>query len=328
MNWHPNPAYAGQFGDLPFSDPLWKIIGAIVAAVAAVVGVIAAAAGAGTFNPGVKGKYDDTAGGPVVTKCCTPDPGGSIENNATTVAGIASVICTAGIVVACADYADPVLRGQRNTIPEPGELTVAENVTVDWEYLQPPNAGDAYTTHVRWRYERLTTGRSYDYEVDEEQTNLHTLENVEVQTPGQIVLADNEPLWVQARFHRPGGTLFTGPDLYALCFFQSPGPDGAMFQSLLLDDGINLDATADDGTYTASLDTAGIRQMLEEYQLQPEGIWRVYIYAQEVNRGEPGADPLVAAQHIGGSVIASSVSITFDPDAPCPLKADAEITAV
>ena len=325
MNWHPNPAYPGQFGELPFSDPLWKIIGWVVAGVAAVVGIIAAAAGAGTFNPGVKGKYDDTATGPVITKCCTPDPGGTVQNNATTVAGIASVITTGGIVVGCADHEDPVLRGQRSTIPGPGELTIAENVTADWEYVQPPNAGDAYTTRVRWTYERVTTGRTYEYGVEEEQVNLHTVGQIDVETPDRISLADNDPLWVRARFHRPDGTLFAGAEVYGLCFFRSPGPGGAMFQASLTDDGIRPNEQAGDGIYTASLEMAHIRQMLEEYQLDPEGIWQVHIYAQEVNRGKPGTEPLVAAQSIGGFVLASPVTITFDPGAPCPLRAQGEI---
>ena len=102
-----------------------------------------------------------------------------MQNNATTVAGDPGLICSIGIVVGCAD---PVLRGQRNTIQEPGELAVAENVTADWDYEQPPNAGTPFTTHVR-----CVTSESppatYDYEVEEDQTTLHTDDGIDVEAP-------------------------------------------------------------------------------------------------------------------------------------------------
>jgi hypothetical protein len=47
-----------------------------------------------------------------------------------------------------------------------------------------------------------------------------------------------------------------------------------------------------------------------------------------VNLTKPGTPPEIAAQKIGGFVVASAITITFDPSLPCPLKAQGTITVV
>ena len=330
MVWHPNPAFSGQFGDLPFSDPWWKVLAIIVAIVAAIVGAIAAAAGAGTFNPGVKGSFDDDPNNPSV-KCCTPNPGGSVSNNATTVAGVCATICSGAIAVACSDAADPIYRGEQNTVPADDEVTLAEAVEAHWDFLDAPNAGVPYRTHVTWHYQRVTSGQTYTYEVDEEQTNIHVVDNVEIDTPATVVESSGDEqtiLWAKAKFTKPDGTLYTGPDLYTFCFFHSPDPNGLFFIVPLLDDGIDFDDQADDGIYIAALRLGFVKRYLARAGAPVDGIWRVFIYAQEVNRTAPGTPPVLAAQTIGGNFVASAVSLTFDPSLPCPLKAQATITVV
>lgn len=325
MTWFPNPPFSGQFGDLPYSDPWWKIIAIIVAALAAIVGLIAAALGAGTFNVGVQGKFDDDPNNPSV-HCCTPKPGGSLKNDATTVAGVCGVICSVAIAVACSDAADPVYRGEQNTIPKPDELTVAEKVDAHWTFVDPPNAGVPYKTKVQWKYERITTGATYNYSVDEEQVNIHVVDHVEVDTPPTVHRWN--PLWARTKFTKPDGTLFRGPDLYTFCFFRSPDPNGLYFIAPLVDDGQRLDVTANDGTYTAELNLEEAARYITKAGGEVEGVWRVYVYAQEVNRTAPGTAPVLAAQTVGGNFVASAVSITFDPSLPCPLKSQATITVV
>lgn len=324
MAWYPNPAFAGQHGDLPFSDPWWKVLAIIVAIVAAIVGLIAAAYGAGTFEPGVKGSYDDDPGHPSV-QCCTPKPGGGFKNNATTVAGVCSTICSVAIAVACSDAADPIWRGQENTAPQPGELTVSEHVDAHWDFLDDPNAGTPYRTHVKWQYERVTTGDTYFYAVDEEQANIHVVDHVTFETPATVHVFN--PLWVHATFTKPDKSKFAGADLYAFALFESPG--GQAFVEPLVDDGIGLDKVASDGIYTASLDLErAYREILQFGGDQIAGIWKVYVYAQDVNRTKPGTPPVIAAQTIGGFFVSSAISITFDPTLPCPLKAQGIINVV
>ena len=322
--WVPNPPFAGQHGDLPFSDPWWKIVGIVVAIIAAIVGIIAAALGAGTFNPGVKGKFDETGTADPPVQCCTPDPQGGFKNNATTVAGVAATICSVGIAVACSDDADPVWRGQENTQPQAGELTVAEEVEAHWDYLDPPNAGVPYKTKVKWRYRRITTGASYDYEVEEEQTNIHVAENVTVETPATVQFP--EPMWVKSRFDRPGGAPFVGPDLYAFALFRSPAD--RYFVTGLGDDGVFGDSDPSDGSYYGFLDSRLVFRELTKFGEEPYGLWRVYVYAQDVNLVPPGTDPVQAAKTVGGSFVASALTIEFDPSLPCPLKAQGSFTVV
>ena len=322
MTWIPNPPFAGQLGDLPYSDPWWKILAVLVAVIAAIVGIIAAAFGAGSFNVGVSGGFNDDPNNPSV-KCCTPKPGGSLKNDATTVAGVCGVICSVAIAVACSDAADPIYRGEQNTVPAAGELTVAETVDAHWKFLEPPNAGEPYKTDVKWRYERQTTGKSYTYQVAEQQTNIHVAKDVEIDTPATV--ASNGTLWANAKFTESDGTLYQGPELYTICFFRSPAPTNYYFQIPLLDNGLNPDATAGDGVFSAALNLELAQRYLLEAGGDVEGLWRVYVYAQEVNRTAPGTPPAVAAQTVGGNFIASAVTITFDPNLPCPLKAQATI---
>jgi hypothetical protein len=325
MTWYPNPPFSGQFGDLPYSDPWWKIFALIVAILAAIVGAIAAALGAGAFNVGVGGKFSDDPSNPSV-QCCTPKPGGSLKNDATTVAGVCGVICSAAIAVACSDAADPIYRGEQNTVPKQGELTLSETVQAHWKFVDPPNAGVAYKTDVKWHYERKTTGATYTYDVQEQQTNIHVVDNVEVDTPA--TLSANGTLWAHAKFTKPGGVLYQGPELYTICFFRSPDPTAYYFQVPLLDDGRAPDAGANDGVYSAALSLELARRYLLKEGGDVEGLWRVYVYAQEVNRTAPGTPPVVAAQTVGGNFIASAVDIKFDPSLPCPLKAQATILVV
>jgi hypothetical protein len=325
FTWHPTAPFDGQFGDLPFSDPWWKVLAVIVAFVAAIVGLIAAIAGAGTFSAGVQGTFSEDPDAPNV-HCCTPDPGPENSSNAKTVAGACFIIAVVAVAVALSDAADPVYRGEQNTVPAPGELTVSETVDAHWTYTDPPNAGVPYATQVRWHYERTTTGGAYSYDVAEEQVNIHVVDNVEIDTPATV--PGDGWLWAEARFVKPGGTLYSGPELYTLCFFRSPGPQGLYFMEPLLDDGRGRDAHAGDGTFTAALNLDVARKSLAEAGVPAAGQWQVFIYAQEVNRTLPGTPPLVAAQTIGGSVVASAVTITFDPAEPCPLKAQATITVL
>jgi hypothetical protein len=319
-DWYPNPSYSGQFGDLPFSDPWWKILAVVVAILALIVGLIAAAVGSGTFSVGIGGTFNDDPSAPSI-QCCKPKPS---TTGGLTVAGVCGAICSGAIAVACSDAADPVYRGQQNTIPKPNELTIKESVSAHWRFIEPPNAGKPYKTKVKWTYTRVTTGATYNYDVDEEQTNIHVVKNVKVVTPTTVT--EKEPLWAKVQFTKPDGTLYQGPELYTFCFFRSPEPHGLFFQAPLLDDGRGMDTAANDGTYTAVLSLADARRYIADAGGAVEGVWQVFIYAQEVNRTLPGTAPVLAAQTVGGNFVASAISITFDPSLPCPLKAEANIT--
>jgi hypothetical protein len=316
LAWSPNPAFAGVHGDLPFSDPWWKILAVIILIIAAIVAIVAAVLGAGTASFTVTGTFDETE--PSVS-CCTPDT--STVGQELTVAGVASSIAVVAAAVALSDAADPFWRGQEATPPAAGELTVGEKVVARWSLPQAPNAGQAYAADVEWTYQRFTTGKTYEHSVSETQTNVHTSGGVEVETPATV--HPFKPLWVRAKFHRQGAGLFKGPELYAFALFRAP--QGLYFVVPLTDDGLGFDPGANDGVYAGSLDLErAYRQLLKEHQ-DVHGLWRVYVFAQDVNLTKPGTPPEIAAQHIGGFFVASAISITFDPTLPCPLQAQGSI---
>lgn len=317
--WQSNPAYAGTHGDLPFSDPWWKILALIVLIVAAIVAVVAAALGAGAASFNVKGTFDESQ--PSI-HCCTQPSGGG--KTGYTVAGVASAIASAALAVACSDEADPFWRGQEATPPAVGELTTGEKVVAKWSLSEAPNAGVAYPADVSWTYTRFTTGGSYEYSVNETQTNTHTSDSVEVTAPNQVKAYGQ--LWAKAKFHRIGGALFKGPELYAFALFRAP--QGLYFVVPLTDDGLGVDDAANDGIYAGVLDLERISRILLSQGEDVHGIWRIYVFAQDINPAQPGSPPQIAAQHISGFFVASAISITFDPSLPCPLKAQATIMVV
>jgi hypothetical protein len=316
LAWVPNPAFAGVHGDLPFSDPWWKILAIIILIIAAIVAIIAAALGAGKASFSAGGTFDETE--PSVS-CCTPKVTGEF-----TVAGVASAIASVAAIVALSDAADPFWRGQEKTPPAAGELTIGEKVVAKWTLPDAPNAGKAYTADVKWTYTRLTTGKTYEYSVSETQTNVHVSDGVEVETPA--IVHPFKPLWVRSKFHKSGPDLFKGSQLYAFALFRSP--DSHYFVVPMSDDGLEFDPGANDGIYAGSLDLEKAYRFLLKYNSEVYGVWRVYVFAQDVNLTKPGTPPEIAAQHIGGVFVASAISITFDPSLPCPLSAQGTITVV
>lgn len=323
MVWTPNPSYLGVHGDVPFADPWWKVLAVIVAIIAAVVAIVAAAAGSGAAKFSVGGSVEET--NPSVNCCSLKGASGGMPEY--TVAGVASAIASGAIAVACADFADPFFRGQEATPPASGEITVGEQVVANWILAEAPNAGIPYSTKISWTYQRFTTGATYSHSVTETQVNIHVGGNAEIDTPATVKFLDDHGLmWVRAKFYKTSSVLFKGTDLYSFVLFQAPG--GLFFVQPLTDDGLGFDPAANDGIYAGSLNLNQAYRLLLDKNEDVYGVWRVFVFAQNVNLTKPGTPPQIAAQHIGGFFVASAITITFDPTLPCPLKAQANITVV
>ncbi len=323
MVFTPNPAYPGMHGELPFGDPWWKILAWIVAAIAAIVAIVAAAMGEGTAGTAVGGTFDETTG---EVDCCEPDPGGIPGDDGLTIAGVASVIATAAVVVGLSDAADPWWRGQKATPPRPSELTIGEKVDFEFKYPSgAPDAGAGYPIDVAWKYQRITTGKNYTYNISETQTNIHTAGPVEIDVPA-VHNAFSGPLVIKTKFKKDSGTLFKGDDLYAFALLRSP--DDMYFIVYLLDDGIGMDSKQNDGIYTGTIHFEKLYKELLRRHLKLEGMWRIYAFAQDINDATPDMLPEIAAQRIGGFMVASGLHITFDSSLPCPLKSQAVVTVV
>jgi hypothetical protein len=220
--------------------------------------------------------------------------------------------------------ADPFWRGQQATAPAPGEVTHGERVVAKWKLPDAPNAGRPYTADIDWTYQRFTSGAAYQHAVSETQVNIHVAGPVATEAPPQVPAF--EPLWVRCRFTRGDGSLFKGNELYAFVLFRAP--QGLYFVEPLTDDGLDFDPGANDGTFAAELDLKRAWRLLLKNGQEIHGLWRVYVYAQDVNLTKPGTPPEIAARHIGGMFVASAIELTFDPSLPCPLKAQASIMVV
>jgi hypothetical protein len=319
LEWAPNPSYSGLHGELPFSDPWWKILAFIVAVIAAIVAIVEAVKGKGAASASAGGSFDENQ--PSVS-CCTPAVSEQTADDSA--AGAAAAVAIAAAAVALSDAADPFWRGQENTPVAPGEITLGEKVDAKWDLPNPPNAGEPYTADVQWTYHRYTSGNTYTYSVSETQTNIHVCGNVELDTPA-VLQGTDEPLWVRAKFFKSGSTLYKGSQLYAFAALKAPN-DGPFFVIPLTDDGLGFDPAANDGIYAGSLNLSEALRELLASRLDVYGVWRVFAYAQDVNLTQPGTLPQIAAQHIGGFFVASALHITFDPSLPCPLKAQATVT--
>ena len=205
-------------------------------------------------------------------------------------------------------------------------MTVAEALNVTFDYPGgAPNANEPYPVSVKLDYQRITTGNAYPHSVEETQNNIHVNGGVEVEVPS-LHHAFVEPLVIKSRFKRNNGKLFVGEDLYAFSLLRSP--DDMYFLVDLADDGIEHDEKPNDGTYTGSIHLKEVYRILLKHQLKPEGIWRVYVFAQDVNDATPDMSPQIAAKRIGGFMVASGLKITFDSTLPCPLQAQAVVTVV
>ncbi len=323
MAFYPNPGYEGIHGDLPFSDPWWKILAWIIAAIAAIVAIVAAARGAGEANFGVAGTFDETE--PSVD-CCEPDVEGVAGETEFTVAGVASTVAVVAAAVGMSDVEDPWWRGQTATPPGEGEVTQVEKVDVAFSYPSgAPNAGIAYPVDVKWTYQRVTDKASYTHSVEEQQLNVHVSDGVEVHAP-TTHNAFESPLVFRARFQKQGENWYKGEELYALALLRSP--DGKYFPVDVLDDGIDFDDDANDSYYTGAIHLEDVYKYLLKENLKLEGIWKIYVFAQDTNGATPDMLPEVAATHIGGFMVASPVHLTFDPSLPCPMTAQASVNVI
>jgi len=321
MTMMPNPGYEGQFGDLPFQDPWWKIFAWIVFALATIGAFIAAYFGEGKASVGVEGEFDETTG---TVSCCSPSDGLSVPERIT-VAGVLSTIASAAIVVGCADDKDPWRRGQEATPVKPGEITLSENVIIHLTYLEAPSAGKAYPVEIDWNYTRITNLTSYQFHVHEIRNNIHTLKELIVDAPVSLK-AFNDQFIIRSQFIKENNKAFKGNELHVFALIVSSTK--VSFIVPLLDDGIQYDKYANDGVYTGCLEWRTVYAKYKQEEKDDSGIygyWNVFIYAQDTNNATTDMDPLEAATHIGGMMIASASELTFDDTLPCPLKANATV---
>jgi len=305
------PAFLGQYGDLPFQDPWWKILLCIIAFLLVVAAAIAEAVdGSGeistTGGPG--------GGGSPVPDCCglAPSGGGTSYIAAGLLAAAAAVATAAGL----SDLRDPIRKGQDHTPVATGLLTLAEKLHVQLAYAEPVALGRPFKVGAKWEYQRITTGGNFSYEATESHANIHTLSRYEITAPDVIRTYKRERFVVKGKFWDADKRLFTGSQLFVQCFLS--GPLGQWRNFVLQDNGdYNPDWKANDGTYTGQT----------YFSYDERGLWTYFVIAQDVNDAQPNMTPESAAQIIGGLVRTHHLSISFE-GGECALVPDGHVSVV
>ncbi|HEU5424068.1 MAG TPA: choice-of-anchor X domain-containing protein [Nitrolancea sp.] len=309
----PNPPFAGQYSDLPYQDPWWKVLLCIIALILLIAAAIAEATG-GSGSVTVSTGSTDT--GSPVGDCCGIRAGGG--GTSYLAAGLVAGAAAAATAAALSDVRDPIRRGQDNTMPVAGEITVGERLHATITYVEAVALGRPFKVQADWEYTRVTTGNTYTYSVSETNSNEHVISKEEIDAPDVVRLYHPEPWIVRAQFFDADNNPLRGADLFVQCFLI--GPHGEYLQFVLQDDGIAPDDKPDDGIYTGRFDF----RVLEE---KARGLWQYYVIAQDVNNAQPGMSPEEAATIIGGLVRSHQLTITFD-GGTCPLVPDGFVNVI
>ena len=295
--------YDGQYGPLPFGDPLWKIIAWVIAALASIGAAIAAATGNGTANWFGGFNWGESEG---AIDPCIPKPPGGLKNLATP-AGALSAIASAAIVVGLRDKEDPILRGQRGT-GSPSGPTSRESLEFAVDYKRLPASGP-YDVGVKWQYKRqLRSGEQLGPVTISEAQRNQDYAVVQFEIPADVH-AGQPHCVASARLVSPGGQVYRGPA--ALVQLWVVAPNGETVLLAMHDNGQNIQDKAGEGLYATEVHFGALAERLG---CPLVGTWLAGVLAQDVNGAPPNAPSDVAKDYIGGRVIASPFAIKQEQD--------------
>lgn len=307
----PSPAYPGQYGDLPYQDPWWKVLLCIIAVILLIAAAIAeAVGGSGSVSVGT----GTTSTGSPVPDCCGVRAGGG--GSSYVAAGLVAAAAAAATAAALSDERDPFRRGQDNTAPAAGELTVRESLEVAFDYIEPVALGRPFRVGAEWTYTRETTGSTYSHSSSDVNENVHVLSRYEIDAPDVVRTYQKEPFDIRARFFDADGELYRGSELFVQCILA--GPSGEYQRFALGDDGGQLDAEPDDGTYS------GRHWFRRE---RDAGLWLFFVIAQDINSAQPDMEPDEAAKIIGGLVRTHQLTIDIS-GGTCDFAPDGHVQVV
>lgn len=309
----PTPPYKGQYGDLPFSDPWWKVLLAILAFLLLVAAAIAEAVdGKGDLTAGAGGTHDVPNGGG--GSCCTPQASGG--GTSKVAAGLLAAAAAVATVAGASDVRDPFRKGADKTAPAtPDELTTSEELKLSFAYPEPIVPGKPFKVGTEWEYTRVTTASSYTYTTNETNANIHTLSKYAIHAPNVVRAYKRELFIVKAEFYDADNKIFKGDQLFVQCFLI--GPAGQWRRFTLQDNGVSVDDKANDGTYTGAT----------RFSIEDVGLWKYFVIAQDINQAQPDMKPEQAAQLIGGMLLTHQLTITFD-GGTCPLVPDGDVNVL
>ena len=313
------PPYDGQYGELPFQDPWWKVALCILAALL----LFAASKAEGESG---SGSITVTTGGSPPPDCPSGTCGISASGGGTSylAAGLVIAAAIAAGLAAYTDVRDPFRRGEDNTAPGAGETTVSEQLHAELIYKENIALGQPFKVATRWDYTRNTTAASYSFHVDEENENMHVLSKYVINAPDVVRFYKKEHFNICAEFFGPDDRKYRGSDLFVQCFLIDPHGDS--YRITLQDDGIDPDKEANNGVYCGTFDFSEVRDPTGK-EGDPRGTWLYFVIAQDMNTAQPDMKPEEAAQIIGGMVLTHQLTIDFN-GGTCPLVPDGHVNVI
>lgn len=307
----PSPSYEGQYSDLPFQDPWWKVLLCIVVlALLIAAAIVSATSGSGTITVTGGGGGSGGASG---SSCC--GVGASGGSSSYIAAGLVAAAAVVAGIAAASDVRDPLRRGQDNTMPRAGELTIEESLQTTFSYPEAIVPGKAFSAGLKWEYTRRTTGNTYNYSADDVMQNIHVLSRYEIDAVDVIRVYKRERFVVKASFFDTNGKQMSGNSLFVQCFLV--GPQGQSRKFLLQDHGDGDDVTANDGVYSGGT----------FFSTNDGGLWTYYVLAQDINNAQPDLKPEEAAQIIGGMLLTNQLTLSFDQDT-CQFVPDGHVNVI
>lgn len=309
----PTPPYPGQYGDLPYQDPWWKVLLCILALLLLIGAAIAEAVdGEGEVTVG-----GDTGGGSGDSEdCCGIEAGGG--GTSYVAAGLVAAAAAVATAAAASDERDPFRKGADHTAPAAaGELTISEELEFKYIYKDPIEFGKAFKVGSEWKYTRHTNVSSYTYSANEEIANVHLLSKYEIKAPDTLLVYKRERFIIEASFYDADNKQFKGNQLFVQCFLI--GPNGQWRKIIMQDNGMpmNADQKANDGIYTGR----------HTFSTVDKGVWTYFVVAQDVNNANPDMEPEEAAQIIGGMVLTNQLTITFE-GGECKFVPDGHVNVI
>jgi uncharacterized membrane protein YgcG len=309
----PTPPFAGQYGDLPFTDPaFWKVILCIIALLLLIAAAIAEAVdGTGSITVGGGSGGGGSGSG---SSCCGLSASGG--GSSYVAAGLLAAAATVATIAGCSDERDPFRLGQDHTAPaSPSEKTIQEDLDVTFKYNDAIQPGQPFKVGIDWKYIRTTDVSTYEHHDSMMTANIHTLSKYVIEAPDVVRAYKREPFIIKAQFYDADDKIFKGNQLFVQCYLV--GPAGQYRRFTLEDGGVNPDAKANDGTYTGRY----------QFTTKDKGIWTYYVLAQDINDADPNLPPDEAAQIIGGMLLTGQITLSFG-GGTCPLVPDGHVNVI
>lgn len=310
----PTPAFEGQYGDLPFTDPaFWKVILCILALLLLIAAAIAEAVdGSGSVT--VSGGSGGGSGSGSGSSCCGVSASGG--GTSYVAAGLLAAAAAVATIAGASDERDPFRLGQDHTAPaSASEKTIQEDLDLAFQYNETIVPGTPFKVGIDWKYIRTTDVSTYTHHDTAVNANIHTLSKYVVEAPDVVRAYQRELFIVKAKFYDADDKLFKGNQLFVQCYLV--GPAGQYRRFILQDNGAVIDTTASDGTYTGAY----------RFSTKDKGYWTYFVIAQDVNDADPNLPPDEAAQIIGGMLLTGQLTIGFD-GGTCPLVPDGHVNVI